>query len=159
MNKHWGILCFSASYANPVQWAHYADVHRGICLGFDVPEESLIRIEYVRHRATFEEFQSAMKLGELSFLAHMLSRKYDHWAYEEERRVLVCFGREVKQDWMCFANFCSDLQLREIIFGARFSGDRRGIRKWVKEFSPGVATFSVVPSISEFKMVQAGSGQ
>jgi hypothetical protein len=155
MNRLWGILCFSASYANPVQWAHYADVHRGLCLGFDVSDEGLIKIEYVKHRASFDEFQSAMKLGELSFLRHMLSKKYDHWAYEEEHRVLVSLGREVKQDWMCFASFCADLQLREVIFGARFDGDRRAIRKWLKDSSPDVATFSVTPSTSEFKMVRA----
>ena len=31
-----GLLCFSANWSNPVQWSHYADHHRGICLGFDV---------------------------------------------------------------------------------------------------------------------------
>src|SRR5687768_16056458 len=27
-----GMLCFSRSWKNPVQWSHYADRHRGVCL-------------------------------------------------------------------------------------------------------------------------------
>src|SRR5689334_11048149 len=33
-----GLVCFSASWQNPVIWAHYSDQHRGLCLGFEVPE-------------------------------------------------------------------------------------------------------------------------
>src|SRR5687767_14278862 len=36
-----GLLCFSRSWGNPVLWSHYADKHRGICLGFDVSDHLL----------------------------------------------------------------------------------------------------------------------
>ncbi len=26
------------AWSNPVIWAHYGDKHRGLCLGFEVPE-------------------------------------------------------------------------------------------------------------------------
>lgn len=41
------LSCFSASWHNPVQWAHYADNHKGLCLGFDVPESKAAPVEYV----------------------------------------------------------------------------------------------------------------
>lgn len=45
-----GIICFSANWKNPVQWAHYADKHTGLCLGFDIPDEHLEKILYVKER-------------------------------------------------------------------------------------------------------------
>jgi hypothetical protein len=33
-----GVLCFSAAWRDPVIWAHYSDKHRGLCLGFEIPE-------------------------------------------------------------------------------------------------------------------------
>src|SRR5262245_27709943 len=37
-NKANGVLCWSADWREPVLWSHYADRHRGICLGFDLKE-------------------------------------------------------------------------------------------------------------------------
>ena len=33
-----GILCFSATWKDPVLWAHYANKHKGLCLAFQVPD-------------------------------------------------------------------------------------------------------------------------
>ena len=40
----WHTLCFSKRWDNPVQWAHYADGHRCLCLGFDIPDEHLTKV-------------------------------------------------------------------------------------------------------------------
>jgi len=42
-----GLLCFSKNWHNPVLWGHYADKHRGICLGFDMPEDLPTKVDYV----------------------------------------------------------------------------------------------------------------
>jgi hypothetical protein len=42
MRTH-GILCFSADWRDPVIWAHYSDKHRGLCLGFEIPDEKCLR--------------------------------------------------------------------------------------------------------------------
>src|SRR6267142_5073888 len=36
MARRFGVLCFSEVKTDVLQWAHYAEYHRGICLGFDV---------------------------------------------------------------------------------------------------------------------------
>jgi hypothetical protein len=41
LSVRYGLLCFSHNWHNPVQWSHYADKHRGLCLGFDIPEARL----------------------------------------------------------------------------------------------------------------------
>ena len=55
-NKLFGILCFSKRWDNPVQWAHYADRHKGLCLGFDIPDERLTKVDYVDERMSVDEF-------------------------------------------------------------------------------------------------------
>jgi len=35
-----GMLCFSSDWCDPVIWAHYSDKHRGLCLGFEIPDIS-----------------------------------------------------------------------------------------------------------------------
>lgn len=45
-----GILCFSRGWYNPVLWSHYADKHRGICLGFDILEKYGQPVRYSRSR-------------------------------------------------------------------------------------------------------------
>src|ERR1700744_3670983 len=34
-----GVLCFSKSWSNPVLWSNYSDRHRGLVLGFEIPDE------------------------------------------------------------------------------------------------------------------------
>jgi hypothetical protein len=49
--RYMGLLCFSENWRNPVQWSHYAERHRGICLGFDVsPTVELRKVVYVDER-------------------------------------------------------------------------------------------------------------
>ena len=45
ISKKYGLLCFSEDKYNPVQWAHYADNHKGVCLGFDIPENKLRKVK------------------------------------------------------------------------------------------------------------------
>ncbi len=53
--QQYGVLCFSRSWANPVFWSHYADKHKGIALGFEVPDVAGkpqgIPITYVNSRS------------------------------------------------------------------------------------------------------------
>ena len=46
-----GIICFSKDWHNPVQWSHYADRHRGFCMGFDIPDELLNHVQYKAKRS------------------------------------------------------------------------------------------------------------
>src|SRR5574340_35150 len=41
-----GLLCFSKSWRHPMLWAHYADKHGGVCLGFDVNDDKLENVSY-----------------------------------------------------------------------------------------------------------------
>ena len=59
-----GLISFSKEWNNPVQWAHYADGHKGICLGFDFKDDTYFSadVEYVDERPLLEEFFARHKI-------------------------------------------------------------------------------------------------
>ncbi len=70
LSKKYGILCFSKSWRSPVQWAHYSDNHKGICIDFDVPDSHLIKVRYVRYRL------NPPKVIDEKFMLNLLFTKY-----------------------------------------------------------------------------------
>ncbi|MCX6543487.1 MAG: DUF2971 domain-containing protein [Acidobacteria bacterium] len=54
MNERFGALCFCRSWNNALLWAHYADKHRGICLGFDVTRRHAKRVNYITRSKVVE---------------------------------------------------------------------------------------------------------
>src|SRR4029077_1056950 len=47
MSKRFGLICFCEDWYNTLLWSHYADKHRGMCLGFDVDDRGLRVVKYV----------------------------------------------------------------------------------------------------------------
>jgi hypothetical protein len=45
-----GMLCFSSDWSDPVIWAHYSDKHRGVCLGFEIPDVYGTKVNYIDDR-------------------------------------------------------------------------------------------------------------
>jgi hypothetical protein len=106
-----GIVCFTRRWHNPLLWSHYADKHRGICLGFDVDERGLKPVKYVRRRPELLIPPTEESVNELLFT------KYRDWKYEEEWR--NWFKLDTREQGHYFYYFEPDkfVQLREIIAG------------------------------------------
>ena len=64
LNEKWGLLCFSKSWDNPVQWTHYTDKHKGLCLGFDVPHPDwlLAEVNYEDERLSVDRFLAGINM-------------------------------------------------------------------------------------------------
>jgi hypothetical protein len=105
-----GLICFSANWKNPVQWSHYANNHKGICLGFDVADHLLTPVNYVEKRLSFEN-----PINEEDML-QIFSTKFNHWIYEEEYRVFTELS--VKEKGLFYIDFSDDLVLKQVIIGA-----------------------------------------
>jgi Protein of unknown function (DUF2971) len=116
--RHFGVLCFSEDKSDVLQWSHYADRHKGICLGFDVSggQEKFGRVTYVIDRLPFPE-----KL-DVDFSWKLLTTKSKDWGYEKEWRVFLELKDSVWNEdagrMLYFADFGPELVLQEIIFGA-----------------------------------------
>lgn len=116
-----GMLCFSDKWSNPVQWSHYADRHRGLCLGFDVPEGLLTPVRYRSKRLkpdpqAIKEMQAEGPAAH-EMMLNLVATKFSHWRYEHERRM---FAQLEEKDvrGLYFCDFSENLALREVIVGS-----------------------------------------
>jgi Protein of unknown function (DUF2971) len=112
MNEKFGLICFSEDWVNPLLWSHYADKHRGICLGFEVDKRILHKITYVKERSPLRLPLTKETADEL------LWTKYWDWKYEGEWRIWLQLDE--REDDHYFYHFDSQLdmmQLTEVIVG------------------------------------------
>jgi hypothetical protein len=123
LSEYMGLICLSENWKNPVQWSHYGQSHRGICLGFDVDAAAANKVRYVANRIPAN--LKAMRKDGPAARRHMLdllTLKFDHWSYEQEHRVFVPLeNRPKNRSGLCFMKFSgadSPLVLKEIIVGA-----------------------------------------
>lgn len=102
INKTVGILSLSAVNDDTLMWAHYADGHRGFCVGFDTQKlRSFCKI--VEHKGIFIWFDKInyheklpqidpYKMTDQELVTTMTYSKSARWSYEEEYR-LMCADR------------------------------------------------------------------
>lgn len=109
-----GILCFSESWRNPVQWSHYADRHRGLCLGFEFDAQKLIKVEYVNKRPALN--MSRMN-NNPNYGYELVRTKFVHWQYEQEHRAAMPLTEATNENGLYFAGFSDQLRLSEVIVG------------------------------------------
>ena len=126
--KDKGIICFSRAWNNPVLWSHYADKHRGLALGFDVPDDLLLAANYVQELYDPERFLSELRgsmasgnnANLMQLLRSVLATKFDHWRYEDEFRLFVDIDSKESAGPIHFQEFDSDLVLQEVVLGANY---------------------------------------
>lgn len=130
-----GVFSLAKHPTNAVMWAHYAENHRGFCIGFDLSEkftthrnaEQIIGTDDVRYTKTnpfkdyFEEVAAARQPPTWEeFFPALLSRgmvaKAAAWGYEEEVRVLRKNSGTVS---------FSPAEVVEIVFGLNMASENR----------------------------------
>ena len=118
-SKKTGLLCFSRGWRNPVQWSHYADRHRGFCMGFDVDDSQVRQVDY---RKTPLKFERQRYLSDPTyaqdFSERLVSTKFDDWRYEDEFRLYVALDPTAESNGLYFFEFSDQLRLVELIIGA-----------------------------------------
>lgn len=133
--KYMGILCFSASWQNPVQWGHYADRHRGLCLGFDVSGE-LHKVKYVKRR--LRPNPRALEAGGAGAEAHvrrLITTKFRHWRYENEHRLFVSLGDKDDETGLYFKEIGEEIKLREIVVGCHSAVTQKELEQALAGYS------------------------
>jgi hypothetical protein len=147
-----GMICFSKSMNSPVQWAHYAERHKGVCLGFEVPDKFLEEVNYVSERVDFRREKPWDAVVD-SRVQEFLLTKYDHWSYEQEVRM---FGELKVSDssGLFFQPFSEDMVLKEVIVGFASTITRRDVEAALGELIGAVECYKVRPAFKEFKMVK-----
>ena len=134
-----GICSFSKTRKNQLMWSHYADEHKGICIGFNErilrPDGSNIYPLDVTYQAEypFKEIINRFKYYEQfprvntrqsiagDIFCSVLGTKYSSWKYEKERRLIIQKSQAIK---------FPEKAVNSIAFGLRMAErDRLTLRK------------------------------
>ncbi len=134
-----GIFCVTPHRDNLLMWSHYADSHKGICIGLDIkqPHDIEFGVGYnVEYETDYPEIcmlqrdlqMAAQKSGhtlitddELEDLAtKQFYTKSKEWQYEDELR----FIRPKLNGGVGLMSF-NPLQIKEVIIGCRVSKEKR----------------------------------
>ena len=127
------INCFSAVNDSIIMWSHYAEFHKGICLGFNaVYEGNLLYFEVedivtkseqdlnkyaplykVNYSDSFPEPFNGLKDDDKEIFKFLIT-KFGDWNYEKEYRSILWYDNVNKK----IIKFRKDI-LKEVIFGMR----------------------------------------
>jgi hypothetical protein len=143
-----GLLCFSEDKYNPVQWAHYADNHKGVCLGFDIPDRLLRKVKYVSERLAKSILDDPDKNEKL------LTTKFSHWSYEQEHRLIVVLSKyKPDSNGLLFEEFSDALSLKEVYIGCQSKLEFNDIVSAFQTEDKSVIVKHARPSFKDFRIV------
>lgn len=126
-NEVKGLICFTQNWKSPLMWGHYADKHTGMALGFDIPAEHLVDVNYATRlfNLRLDPITNAPDKASMDML---IATKFVDWGYEKECRMFVDLEPKKAEGGMYFVPFSAQLKLREIILGTRSSYKISSIR-------------------------------
>lgn len=106
-----GVSCFSMVFDNILLWSHYADKHKGVCLGFLISpvKKSLYALYPVKYKKVIEPISCFANMDDA--LKHWLLTKAYAWKYEKEIRA-------ISLDYNGLVDF-SDIHLKQIYLGCK----------------------------------------
>jgi hypothetical protein len=122
------IYCLTASPTSILMWSHYAEYHRGICLGFDAKVGTIFgrasKVEYVDKRLVINLL--ADNPDYKANVRKSFFEKSKDWHYEEEYRILSPDDN--------YIHHYEPHDLKKIIFGAKISQeDKATVMQWYEE--------------------------
>jgi hypothetical protein len=146
-----GLLCFSRNWRNPLLWSHYAESHRGVALGFDVPSELLTDVRYKAGMEKLNVDNKTTAQEEIdSFLRELRYTKFSDWRYEDEMRQFFELKTLARQSHLYFVPFSESLVLREVILGVRCDLSIESMKKLVAKASENVHVSKARIAYSKF---------
>jgi hypothetical protein len=152
MAKRAGLLCFSRSWRNPVQWSHYAERHHGLCLGFNIPDGHAAKVNYRHKRLPVDRALLEGSDAE-AFMRTVVSTKFSHWRYENEVRLFVSLEDRDAETGLWFREFDDELALREVIVGAACDVARSDLAEALGDLNESVTKRKARLSFQRFAVV------
>lgn len=136
-----GIFSMTEDAKNHLMWSHYADEHKGYCIGYDTTEtdSDLIQVKYDNEagEVAMEDILELIDsnydqtLGQALF-KKVLGVKRKNWAYEKEWRYVIK-GSGLRD---------SKLKIESVTFGLRFCPDIRAMMMQIKSLK-GIKFYQV----------------
>ena len=153
-----GVFCATKNHNNLLMWAHYAEQHHGVVLGFkpDLEKDSFLRllkpVTYSDIRPSFfqdaEDWDSNVdevtkqEIG-AAITHRLIFTKSTHWAYEEELRMYVPW--EVPKGQVASYIKYYPHELIEVYLGCRMTEEaKKEMIELAKKLNPKLAVYSAV---------------
>jgi hypothetical protein len=161
--EDYGVTCFGEFWNNILMWSHYADKHRGICLGFDIPDGVIRKVIYEPHVEVIGSLTGLSTENEIvtegtRLLNKLFETKYVGWQYESEYRVNGSREDRDEETGFYFVPFGDELILKEVIAGARYRMSKKPIEDALKGYSEAVDIKKAAISSTQFEIVIDGNG-
>jgi len=146
--KNRGVSCFSRKYDHMLMWSHYAQSHRGICIGFNMlqlyinvarysGERMIALVNYVEEMEPVDYYYSN---GEA--ILRWMKTKAAVWSYEEEIRIILN-GLDYQGQENFIVNLDSDC-FNSIYYGSMISNENRTLLD--------ILTAEKMPNVEIFQM-------
>jgi hypothetical protein len=131
------VLSFSENWDNILMWSHYADSHKGLCLGFTVSRRARdTDFKNVRYPSasdenerptldlSYEEFKTTQMAEKAIFV------KSHDWKYEKEVRLV---GPWAKDKYYSLHANRNRIALSEVIYGSKMSKEiSKGVQRLIE---------------------------
>jgi hypothetical protein len=120
ISKEFGILCFSKRWNNPLLWSHYTEKHTGCTLGFEIPDNKAIEVNYSENRPLFswDKIPEDSRLTQ-NYFHKLIKTKFISWEHEEEFRLFYKLSKLDLENGLYFQKFDDNLILKEVIAGCK----------------------------------------
>ena len=153
-----GLLCLTETWQNPVMWAHYAERHYGMCLGFDVQDDLAEEVTYRDKRLEWKLDKHKPQFGlSNDDIRKILLTKFVDWKYERERRILLPLeGSGPDDKGLYFQPFNKQFVLREVLLGDRCTLKAKDIVPLIGKPEQSVSVRKIRSGFGEFRMEYQG---
>ncbi len=150
MSELSGLLCFSENWHNPLLWGHYADKHRGLCLGFDVPKNLLTSVTYIKNRIEAGDINNFNE----ETMQQLISSKYVDWKYENELRSFLALNEPCPETGLYFTDYSNELRLKQVIVGCESKITRKQLDQALGKEFKNVTKFKARTAFKKFEIVR-----
>ena len=150
-NAEIGIICLSREWSHPLLWSHYADKHKGIAIGFDVPDGGIYLP--VKYRPERLQPPQGHMLSDAD-LDDLLLTKFTTWKYETEYRCFCRLDDSVQENDLYFKPFSDTLKPAEVIVGDRSTVTRGKLASALGRDLSHVTSFKARPAFGTFSVVR-----
>lgn len=157
--EHWvkrlGFISFGEKWSSPLMWGYYAADHTGVCLGVEVPDDRVIKVQYEQERMrdllTDSPLDDAVDDG---LIQQVVTTKFKEWEYEREWRYMVNLEHPEEGTGFHFVEFSPEFELRQIIAGARCARSLDDIRKQIFGNTGEIELTQARAAFGRFEMVR-----
>lgn len=115
-----GIFSLSEANDDILMWSHYADYHRGFCVGYERSDDNFLGVhaEPVIYQKNYPSLSAKDITSDGGQMNVLWLTKSDHWSYEKEWRIIQKEGNKLFQ-FPC--------NILTIIFGMKMSEENRTV--------------------------------